>query len=130
MFSKRLCKLTNFLNKLCNYLGASAGYFNPKTKTYHRNIKQEWKVKLINNLCLFWAAAALYIVIKYFKQKDINRYNLTLAYWLAGILAVSVISIVRWFPHDICIGFNGSYHFLRHLYGKFATLCVLPILEK
>jgi len=119
MLSKRLLNLIVDCDKISTKLGVVAGHFNPKTQTFYYDPRQEWKVKLNYALLWLWAFGGSCIVFKYKRFGDADRYNMTLAYILAGVLMLVIYSIIRWYTQDFLLVGNQFFNYLRHIQGKF-----------
>jgi len=119
MFSKHFYNQIVAFDKFSSLFGVIASHFNPKTRTFYRDPKQEWKVKLNYALLVFWVAASFCIVIKYRRLGEIERFNMTLAYWLTGILAVSLCSVIRLYTKDLTIFGNGFLQFIQYMHSKY-----------
>ncbi len=118
MFSKRLYKTAAILSRLSSYIGASSLQFKEKQSLF---LSDPTKINRRNRafgLTIFWAIASFSMVIKFKRKGDVDRYNLTLAYWLAGILATIVFSIIRLFDDELCTIINGTLIFVRYIHRK------------
>ena len=71
------------------------------------------------SLIVFWAISSFTLVIRYYKEGHVDRYNLTLAYWLIGILATALYSMLRWEHHDLAKALNGVTTFVQYVHRKF-----------
>jgi len=118
MFSTRLIWLFEFLDKFFKAMGVVSGTFNHKRQTFHFDPSRHWKVKRNYNLLVIWLLTALGIVGKYYRLGDVNRFNLCMAYWLAGVMTMVLYSIILWCPHEVCIMINGFIHFIHHMHGE------------
>jgi len=118
MFSTRLCKLTRFLFKLCHHFSVSSGHFDQKSKTFHREESLENRIRWRYNLAVVWCISAFFLVVKYYKNGDVDRYNVTLAYYIAGDLATIGSAVIPYNPHDISLAFNTFYNLMHYMHRK------------
>lgn len=117
MFSKRLYKIAA-LSKFSSYIGASSLQFNEKTRLFAVDPTKIGRRNKAFDITLFWAIASFSMVIKFKKKGDVDRFNLTLAYWLAGVLVTIVFSITRLFDDELCNTINGTFIFVRYMHRK------------
>jgi len=118
MFSNRVNRYLKILNYFTLNFGVLAGRYNKKTKSFEYVPSIQWKVRTNFTLFGFWLLGAFFIIVKYKKLKDIDRFNLGMSYWLFGILAIVFYFAFLWFGKDICRIFNGFLHFMRYMHSK------------
>jgi len=98
--------------------GVLSGSYNKTTKSYQQNPKLKFRVKQNYIMYIFWFLASVGIVIKYYLRHDVNRFNVTLAYVLTGLLVAILFSAFRFYVHDICIVVNGFSGFIKYMQSK------------
>lgn len=119
MLSKRLYKMLTILSKLSSYIGANALKFEEKTLLFSLDPTKICRRNRAFQLALYWAIASFSMVIKFKMKDDIDRYNLTLAYWLAGFLVIIQFSICRLFDDEFCKVLNATLIFVRYIHRKY-----------
>jgi len=65
-----------------------------------------------------WIAGAIIILVKYYKQKNVNRFKMIVAYLLSGILGLIAFLVCVLFSKDLSIWFNGFTAFINYMHRK------------
>jgi len=118
MFSDRMYKVFPIITKLLNHFGTVAFKYDEKHRLFQTDSTAQRRVVRNHALLLLWAFASLIIVIKYYRLGDIDRFNLTMTYWLAGIGLITCHAILRWRYQELCRCLNGELIFLLLLQSK------------
>jgi len=122
MLGKRLCRFFLILNWLNTNLGVIAGKYSKTTGTFKYDPTLEWKVKVNYNWYFLWAIGGFCKVVKYLLQSnDVNLVNVTFSFWLTSTIGLLLFSVLRWFPHDICIMTNGFINLMSYIHRKFSS---------
>ncbi|CAL8116205.1 unnamed protein product [Orchesella dallaii] len=119
MIRKGPSPLITAFDKLSSKFGVFAANFNAQTQTFHPVPSQEWRVTLNYALSYVWALGASCIIVKYKRRGELDRYNMTLAYWMAGTLAIVIYSIIRFYTKDLCRVANGFSQFIQYIYKTY-----------
>jgi len=118
MFDERLCRFLRFLNLLNRNFGVIAIKYNKETKTLHQDPNLRFCVARNHHSFAFWHTCAFAIIIKYHFLKDVDRFNVTLAYELFGIIVLILYTALWCFVQDICIMANGFSQFIKYIQSK------------
>lgn len=118
MLSKRTYKMFARAIGLSRLIGTSSLHFSGETLLFSYNPIKQKHVRRAFNATIFWAIASLSMVIKFQRKNDVDRFNLTLAYWFAGILVTLSFALFRLYEHDLCLLMNGCCSFFRYIHGK------------
>lgn len=120
MFSSRFYLMLSLLAKFMHTLGAAPVSFNEKRLLAQYDKTNQKRLRTGFYLGVFWAIASLYLIFKYRKAGDVDRYNLALAYWLFGIFAMEVYAVyfLDMAIRELIRSFNGLIIFLRYMRSK------------
>ncbi len=120
MFSKRFYRVCAKVTKLGRKFGATLLIFDAKEQLFHNagDSKLLRQVKWNYNICLLWVLAYFCMVLKYYMNKEIGNYYLTLLYWLLGTITLTCYSCLRFYSFDFCRWINGIFIFFRYFHRK------------
>lgn len=71
---------------------------------------------------IFWAVASSSTLCKFYFANDIDKYNITLFFWLCGLSQLIIYSVTYWFPESFCQTGNMTFTFLKRIHGNFSKL--------
>lgn len=119
MLSSNLYKILGDILTFSVFIGSNCRRFDKKLKllSYDENVQKTVKLKFY--LLLVFVFLKLCIVFWLRKQQDINEYQLTLAFFLLTVLAVTVYGIPAYFEKDTNQCLNGALMLFRHIHSKF-----------
>jgi len=118
MFSTRICRFLRILHWLTTRFGIIPARYDKTTKIFRHDPCLEWLVHLNYILGVSWAFLAFVIILKYNILKDVNRTNVTFAYWLVGILVLIIFLIPCFASHQVCYMTNGFTKFMEMIHRK------------
>ncbi len=116
------------LTQLGNQFGSCFISVNVKTHNFLvlDDPKTTSRMKRNYILVWVWAFASLALVGKYYITGMTERYNITLFFWMVGITATIVYSVLRWFTRDLIIAANSTVVLFQHLQSKQTKKDVCP----
>lgn len=120
MFSNRFYFLCFFAGKMLNYFSICTMNFNREHNRFGHN-HGKWiktRIRITYTMFMFWGLGAFYATYNFRKQGDLDRFNLTLAYWLVGGLANISISLLHLRCHDLVLNFNGLLQLMTLIHRK------------
>lgn len=119
MLSNRFYRMISCLLRISRYCGASALKFDAQQRTVSVDSKAIPRIRQNFVLNLFWTVSSLFVTIQFHRNKDVDRFNLTLSYWIAGVLVSMIFWVHRFFSYELCGCFNQVVSFLNHFRRKF-----------
>ncbi|CAL8110784.1 unnamed protein product [Orchesella dallaii] len=115
MFSKSFYTYTFKAVSLFRLFGVTSISFDRKTKIFRNDSRKQALFILSYPLLVSWDVIVLVIVLKsWFLEKDLNRFNISVSYFLGFLLTSSICSVSRWFSHDFCIACNGLFSLAKY----------------
>lgn len=130
MLSTRIKKITRILVGLGQRFGSCSCFVDENFLFKHvDDPAAQKKMSQGYNSILFWAIASFTILIKYYRLRDDNRFNLTIFFWFVGVAAAVCYSIFRWFQKDFVQLINWLTNFIRQFQGTYLhkTLYCNPV---
>lgn len=123
MFSDRLYAIFYVLTRLGNKCGSCYISVNLQTRLFE--ISEDPKIisrmKRNYNLVWVWAFASLALVGKFYIAGETGRYKITLFFWIIGITATIIYSVLRWLTNDTILAINSAIILFRHLHSKYIS---------
>lgn len=120
MISKRFHLLCIPVFALCRFFGAALFIPEKKKSLYHvsTNPKVENRMKRNYNLLSLWIIIEFILLVKWYKEGDLEKFTLTILYCTLGTGVLVLYSIFRWCSVDYCSSLNGILIFYDYIYGK------------
>ncbi len=120
MLSQRLFRILDLLLRSTSTLQVCAMTFDKKKCLVYTNTN--WKIQrnIYANLVLAicWFVGAFIQIFYFYKKKDADRMNLTLAFIMGALIFLTVSTITACYPTSCCRITNGLFQLLRYLQSK------------
>jgi len=118
MLSTRLLKLIFTLTKFISFFGIIPVSFCPSTGQFHHHHSSTWKPR--TNFCFLtiWIIAGIAIIFKYNRLGNVDRFNVSIAFWLAVVLTSIAFLIPYYFGKELIVSINGLFVFTQYLKRK------------
>lgn len=118
MYSKRFLDLIGNAFYIAQVFCASTISFNRKTGLF-KTEPETYKLMSINwMMAVTWNFLALGLVVKYWKNGDVDNFHLTLSWWIAYCLIVLGFSVSRYNCSEIASTANAITKLLNKIKGK------------
>lgn len=129
MLSNRLYRIFGFLCRYGKYFGSSNLSFNLSTRSFFISTCPQTNRRLKRNYAAVgvWAALSFTTLLKFYIADDVEKYNLTLLYWTAGLTVFIAESVLRWFGAGICRTLNFSFLLYESIAGQYLIGCLTQL---
>lgn len=74
--------------------------------------------KLTYQALLIWLLLSSTTLIKFLVNREMDKYNITLFFWLSTLTVTVAFSSLRWAPHEISHAANMTIKFLCDVHGN------------
>lgn len=121
MFSSRFYSI-------CFNAGKLLTTFNVTNITFDKSINQfghetrgriRTRIRVTYIMAIGWAAASLYAAYTFRKRGDLDRFNLTFAYWLVGALATIGLTFLQFRCTDLVLVMNDFFLLMKQIHRKY-----------
>lgn len=120
MFSQRLLNILEFVLKITTSLQVCAVKYDKENCLIYTDTDIKTKRNVYANLLLVtsWIFGVLIQIFYFYKQGDVSRMNLGLAFVGGGLIFLVVSTITAFYPTGCCRNINGLFNLLRYLQSK------------
>lgn len=120
MLSDRFYRIWGTLAHIYNFLGVCNLTWDRNLRKYS-SIQQKPRAIFIFNIISIgiWFSFVFFQVIRFYKDKDWNSFNLTFTFFLGACLGSEIFVITIFFPQTNLCSYNAILMFLQRINSKF-----------
>lgn len=124
MFSSRFYSICFTTGKLLITFNVTNITFDKSTNQFGHKTSDRvrTKIRATYTMAIVWAAVSLYAAYTFRKRGDLDRFNLTFAYWLVGVLATIGLTFLQIRCTDLVLVINDFFLLMKQIHRKYLII--------